>query len=544
MDKNVQKEYTKQLKSFDRAELYEDAIAHLKVVDKDFENKMNKKKMHKYSSFHLSYFILRKLFNLEYQEPDHYFLKVWYLEKSKHPPINFLGAVLDTRLKKIIFTKPFLNFLKSKQLEITDFSNLARSMLFCLKIKEFLGFYFDERFYLRSLITISPLGYFCSHLDYEDFNIFRKRYKDIHENTAWHIHNDYFSLKSINGKRGLAGTKSFLNYPSLASHDFFVSNLLELHNPTSRKHKLNEVKRAQKISHKVAYIIFKNNHFSSEFLNSFEVIFKICSSKIWFLPNITKCSAVDIETINKNISYLRKFWGVNVNPANITLRLFNELKDRKLLKSGEINNFGKEVLALMKPFPSNTIGINKPVNFGDYSVSQVKSVNELKAIGKEFRNCLRDTYSYRDKGLSGQSIFLVFRGKDSKFVAEVNSSGYSNGTVLEAKKPENRNLSGRESKALHDFIIGFLLLVPQDFILSFFLYLQKICKNKRIEESTKFIVENLDVLQFLLKKLDMNSPDVYRDLDFNYFNRNEKDFLDKVGLIKKGVIKAHSMQAA
>ena len=97
--------------SLDTKELFQEAITHLQVVESNYKKRLENGKHYKYSSFALSYFILRKIFDLDYQQPDDYFSRIYILPPEKNTAINFLGVILNTRQKKIEFTDDFLDFL-------------------------------------------------------------------------------------------------------------------------------------------------------------------------------------------------------------------------------------------------------------------------------------------------------------------------------------------------------------------------------------------------------------------------------------------------
>ena len=508
------------IESLDSRELFQDAITHLQVVESDFTKRLVSASHHKYASFALSYFVLRKIFDLDYQEPDKYFSKIWIIPNAeKNTAINFLGVILNTRTKKIEFTDDFLEFLETKQLQITEFGLISKTILFCMKIKEFLGFYFDESYYVKSLVTVAPVQKYRCSLNYEDFTYFREKFEDLHSKIKWKSDEDAYYIDEVVSRRGHPGTKSLLKYEFLSSNNYYLNRLLQLYNPTSKRFKLNQFKSSKNISDKIAHVIFDQNNFSKKFYSCFDIVFKACREKPWFIKKIMVLDENEVIKVGSNIKNAYVYFGIKIQNKNITRVMFNELISLDIQKNSRYEDLGR-LGKLVKPFPQNKIFFNEPLIYNDYEVQQIRSVNELQAIGSEFRNCLHNTSSYSDNGLRGSSLFFVFRGKD-KFVAEIGFDGYDGGRILEAKRPQNRELSPENYQCLNSFVNEKLLFITQELVSEIFTFLQHI-SQKNQETSLKFLAENLNVLHIIFKKM----PFINSRIDTQYIESPE--YLDSI----------------
>ena len=283
-----------------------------------------------------------------------------------------------------------------------------------------------------------------------------------------------------------------------------VNKLLQNYHPghsqvTKKKIQLQKQKGA-----KLAHLIWDKQDLSQNFLDSFHKFYLGLKNHPDFfnLLEITKLD--EMKAILKNVQILKKVGYADIFRIHTTK-----------VMPGWSNNFVSKIRELIEldcnqEFPSfiddqfaprSTIKLKRELQFSSYKISQVVSLQQLKQIGHEFKNCLKENYG--DENLTGGfSSFFIFRHDEKSsrnFILEVDPIN-QHSPVKEMLRKNNNEPTQENKEIAATFMVEVLGILPQEFILKFFENTTIAINEMNQKEAMEYLNNISPFLIFFLKR--------------------------------------------
>lgn len=364
------------------------------------------------------------------------FLPLRY-SQNKTPDLIGLNAFqiyFDPIAMKFIWNKKFEEFIENNELKICSWINPLSNLILAIKFKKHHSCYFDRDHFIDAVRTILNLpsdilkrlgispwidGVEVDFLKDEDNEI--NKYFQKTQDPSPYSNEEYLSNKKIYPYIHTFLKKLSRLDNSAETFDVIAPQLISLFSKQTKQKYLKEFKTISSLYAAILFLSFQHKTFPTHFVRTFTKLIKINTN---ILPNVlNNFSYEDLKFI---------LVGSNIAKLGHDNRSKNFLSCKRSLKElrdyGENNSkIGKELKNYFCFLDKHKILFENIKFYEDYSIEQIKSVQDLYSIGKEFRNCLRDnSYNYKNCFLNDHDrYFFILRNinnKEEKFILDANIS--------------------------------------------------------------------------------------------------------------------------
>ena len=439
-----------------------------------------------------------------------YNIRSLYVTNKDYLNINGINA-LDVNYASLIdsinWGQSFEEFLVSKELKVTKWIDPIEQLICCMRLSEIFDCYFDLYHHAK---TAATLLYMDDELlnkflikrsifekkkhNYLEDNLKDKKVKNI---LLDHMHVNEYKFSKNKGYPYIHNFSKAL--PIELNH--FLYPAINVFSPQAKKDFLNKFKKADHIS-KLVMLVFDKKDLPLEIINGFKEFYKFFNDKDLLLNEIQAITYDEFEIAIKNYVKITK----DVNKNNVQIKkLFSEgiFKELVNFKMGSEGPLIKNALGFIPEF--NNL-IEDTIEFKDYQIKQVKSLQELISVGKEFSNCLKNYQEYHRALKVDGLLFIVFRYQSKKanygsFVAHINiKNKYFE--ILEMQRKRNVSCSHEERFILQEFLIKQGLIdIPEEFFGQFMQQQFIEIAKKDFEEGIKTIIDDAGIIYSTLKRL-------------------------------------------
>ena len=424
--------------------------------------------------------------------------------------INALDVNYASLIDSINWGQSFEKFLVSKELKVTKWIDPIEQLICCMRLSEIFDCYFDLYHHTKAAATLLYMDdellekfkikrsiFEKKKHTYLEENLIDKKVKNILFN---HMHQNEYKFSK---NQGYPYIYSFLKtLPKELDH--FLYSAINVFSPQTKKDFLNKFKKADYVS-RLMMLIFNKKDLPLEIINGFKEIYKFFNDKEILINEIKAITYDEFEIAIRNYIKITK----DVNKKNVQIKkLFSKGIFKELInfKTGSEGPLIKHAIGFIPKF--NNL-IEETIEFKDYQIKQVKSLQELISVGKEFSNCLKNYENYHQalklKGL----LYIVFRYQSKKtnygsFVAYINIKN-KNFEILEMKRKRNAHCSNEERFILQEFLINKELIdIPEEFFGQFMQQQLTEIAKKDFEEGIKTIIDDAGIIYSILKRLRNN----------------------------------------
>ena len=451
--------------------------------------------------------------------------------------VNAFAIRFNLSTKKLIWGKAFEEFLSSKEIKIINWNRPLKDMLDIFLLREQFDCYFDIKHHLNALENFLNLDKEVLTQQSIDLSL-NSQESNLLKSFLSPYKTFYFEGTNIKSKKkGYTYINNFIKTLPPGSSKI-ISKTVDLFSPTSKKSHLMNWKKST-LSTKTLALIYEKNDFSKVILKTFSFFFKNFSSREDLVKELLvtdkefKEAMMAYKKLNKDLSAQEM---KSLLKSGIMRELIN-YSNESILEDGPILN-----LALGR-IPSHEIILNEPKYFNGFQVDQVKSVLQLKRIGKELTNCLRYTDDYWNYVVDPNNHYFFYfqapKGSSLKsFICLINLESNSF-NLIEAFRKSNQSLSIDDHINLTSFLSSEgIALLPRDvFIVSFGVDFLRRLSDTGPDKIIEFISKNKDFMAFILKE----SLRDLSDLDFNqaiaYSKLNGGVSTNSIPLIKNHLVK-------
>ena len=495
-------------------DIYEEAHDFLIKHDEGFLN-VQKKNTCRYTSFFLAYFVCKKFLNRGIINDQDIKQKFLVHESTIDSNLNFLNLFIDLKNKKVVLLNDFVELLETNELKITCLSNCFQDILLAKQVLSYFNFHFKEEFYFEALAIM--LQYHAQFLrpqigtknfktttTLDELLEFKKFFPKELDLISFSYSQQHVHLENMDKKiMKIPGYTNFFKDMKLNNFNL-VNKLLQNYHPghsqvTKKKIQLQKQKGA-----KLAHLIWDKQDLSQNFLDSFHKFYLGLKNHPDFfnLLEITKLD--EMKAILKNVQILKKVGYADIFRIHTTK-----------VMPGWSNNFVSKIRELIEldcnqEFPSfiddqfaprSTIKLKRELQFSSYKISQVVSLQQLKQIGHEFKNCLKENYG--DENLTGGfSSFFIFRHDEKSsrnFILEVDPIN-QHSPVKEMLRKNNNEPTQENKEIAATFMVEVLGILPQEFILKFFENTTIAINEMNQKEAMEYLNNISPFLIFFLKR--------------------------------------------
>lgn len=424
--------------------------------------------------------------------------------------INALDISYASLTDTISWGESFEDFLNTKELKITKWIDPIEQLISCIRISEIFECYFDIHHHTMAAATLL----FMDNELLEKFLIKRsvfdaKKYSYLEENLT------DTKLKSFFKKHRLPNEYIFIKnagYPYIhqfaktlpSNLNYFLNESINIFSSQTKKDFLNKFKKADYVT-KLLIIIYRKKDISTETANGFKDIYKHFGCKKLLIDEIANIEFDEFELAIKN--YIKITKNVNKNNSSIK-KLFSKGIFKELINYSK-DSEGPIIKSAIGFIPNFNNLISDTIEYKNYEIKQVKSLQELISVGKEYNNCLKNYEQYhralKVKGL----LFIAFRIKSKKngygsFVAHISlKDRYVE--ILEMQRKQNRPCSNEERFILQEFLVNQKLIdIPEEFYGQFMMKLFYEIVKKDFESGVSNLIEKAPVIFNLLQRLKNN----------------------------------------
>lgn len=494
--------------------VYKETIEFLSEQDKSFE-KAKKNNTEKYTSFMLAYFVCKKFFNQEDTKDQDLTQKSIPNEAILNSNLNFHDLYIDLKSKKIVLLNNFIDLLETKELKITHLSNCFKDILLAKRVLSLFNFYFKEEFYFEALSILlkyhtqflqPPIGFkkFNNQTTLDELLELKTISPEYLNLMSFDYSHQSVYLHNMDKKVTLFPGYSIFFKNMKLNNFYLVNKLLQSYHPGHNQSGRKKIKSASTHGAKLAYLIWDKQDLSKQFLADFDDFYQGLKNHPDFFNLLEITNLDDMKLILKNIKILKKIGYSDIFTIDTT----------KVMPQWS-NNFVSKISELIKldcnqDFPSfienqcapkSTIKLNDDLQFFSYKVSQVTNLQQLKKIGQEFNNCLRDNYG--DENLTeGMSSFFIFRhdaNSSRNFILEINLQDQMN-PVREMLRKNNNQPTKENRKIASTFMVERLDILPQEFVLKFFGNVIHAIEKMKHKEAMDYLNNIGPFLLFFLKR--------------------------------------------
>lgn len=453
--------------------------------------------------------------------------------------INALDVSYASLIDSINWGQSFEEFLVSKELKVTRWINPVEQLICCMRLSEIFDCYFDLYHHTKAAATLLYMDDELLEKFLIKRSIFEKKkhsyLKDrlidakVKNILFDHMYSNEYKFSKNKGYPYIYNFSKAL--PKELNH--FLYAAINVFSPQVKKDFLNKFKKADHIT-KLIMLIFNKKDLPLEIINGFKEIYKFFNDKELLTSEIKDITYGEFEIAIKN--YIKITKDVNKNNSQIkklfSKGIFQELINFKMGSEGSII---KNALGFIPEF--NNL-VEETIEFKDYQIKQVKSLQELISVGKEFSNCLKNYQEYHRALRVNGILFIVFRYQSKKanygsFVAHINiKNKYFE--ILEMQRKRNAHCSHEERFILQEFLIQQELIdIPEEFFGQFMQQQFTTIATKDFERGVQSIIDDAGVIYSVLKRL-RNS---------RYWLNNEINMTDSVkNLVLDALYKQEGMK--
>jgi len=434
--------------------------------------------------------------------------------------INALNISYNLQKDSISWNHDFKDFIKSKELKITHWINPVEQIITCIIISKIFNCYFDAEHHFKSMLSIFKMDDLVLQKHMITRSTYKKEQLDFLNmqlpNYANKLDSSISSNKYYPKYRSYPILKFAKSLPSECNE--YLNKYLEM---LSVKNKSQSIRRFKDLSYigKILMIAFDKNLISDRDANSFRYIYNSQSDKKTLLANCIKMPYKEFKCAMDGYNRLTE----NLYSTRPLKKLINERKDFfNLLMAYEKdfqnpNNVFREIIGLI---PNKKILFEDEEEFKNYKVKQVLSQQELKKVGHDFSNCLRNYPQYGKKLISKNNLEYFFTFKTARvrnsicrdFICYLKIYNKKI-EILEMKRYGNANCSQAELSIMYEFFIDKNISnIPEEYYAHYLMKLMNGFIENTFSTGIKKIIEDAPLIFALLKRLKKSKRWLY-DVD-------------------------------
>jgi len=495
-------------------DIYEEALDFLIKHDESFLNAQKSNTL-RYTSFFLGYFVCKKFLNRGIFSDQDIKQRFSVHESTIDSNLNFLNLFIDLKNKKVVLLNDFVELLETNELKITCLSNCFQDILLAKQVLSYFSFHFKEEFYFEALAIMLQYHtqFLRPQIGTKSFNKtttldelleFKKFFPKEFDLISFSYSQQHVYLENMDKKIiKIPGYTNFFKDMKLNNFNL-VNKLLQNYHPGCSQATLKKIKLQKQKGAKLAYFIWDKQDLSQNFLDSFHKFYLGLKNHPDFFNFLEITKLEEMKAILKNIQILKKVGCADIfriHTTKVMPQWSNNFvsKIRELIEldcNQEFPSFIEDQYA-----PRSTLKIKHELQFSSYKISQIVSLQQLKKIGHEFKNCLKDNYG--DENLTeGYSSFFIFRHDEKSsqnFILEIDPNNqYS--PVKEMLRKNNNQPTQENKEIAATFMVEVLGILPQEFILKFFENTINAINKMNQKKSMEYLKNISPFLIFFLKR--------------------------------------------
>lgn len=398
---------------------------------------------------------------------------------TKMNGINALDIKIDNNNSLFFWGKDFEEFLETKEIKITYWTNPVEQISLCLLLSATFECFFDVDHHMKSLFTILHMKdeILMKHeikrpiFDEKEYNLIEKimpSYSSYSKDLAFCIENGKYKSKI----KGYPFISRYAKTLPSGSGKYLQKAIDMMSRKTKRDFR--NVFTKDKFTNQILMIAFQKKILPKDLKDGFSVFYRCYKDKPYLLNHELKYDFNSFEKAIRGFNNLT----LKVTTRAIKPSLQKGIIDELINYDNNEEHIGPLVRIILGPIPKKKVILEKIEYFKGFEIKQIKSKRELVSVGKCFGNCLQTHSSYQNSlvNLENCEYFLVFNNSDSylknckNFVCHFSIKNKKL-TLSEMNRKGNESCSQEEYAFLLEFLIHKELTeIPEELYAHFFMH--------------------------------------------------------------------------